>query len=152
MWWLWVQVAVSLVQCNACRLGPWLAGGGGLTILQDRHTDLVLTKPARADKREGPSGGACVLLLSASMVEGKVAVAGYVDLRGRVHGVGEAKAQVQHAHREGGGVDRLLVPMENYEALAEEEWSSEEEGAYYGGGGEGVRTLVDVLSRTVQPG
>lgn len=90
-----IDVAISFVALNAGALRSWVGGPGGRAGLWNTGQDLHVTYARLNVAKSGGSASACTALslvcwlAGRSVLEhdGKVAVTGCIDLRGRIHPV-----------------------------------------------------------------
>jgi len=109
-----IQAAMMVVRSRAEALG----------IAPDFHEtlDLHVHVPEGATPKDGPSAGAgmCTAIVSALTqvpVRANVAMTGEITLRGEVLPIGGLKEKLLAAQR--GGLDTVLIPIENAKDLAE---------------------------------
>ena len=109
-----IQAAMMVVRSRAVALGVDPA-------FHEKH-DLHVHVPEGATPKDGPSAGvgmctAIVSALTSVPVRANVAMTGEITLRGEVLPIGGLKEKLLAAQR--GGIDTVLIPIENEKDLAE---------------------------------
>ncbi len=109
-----IQAAMMVVRSRAASLGIDPA-------FHEKH-DLHVHVPEGATPKDGPSAGvgmctALVSTLTSVPVRANVAMTGEITLRGEVLPIGGLKEKLLAAQR--GGIDTVLIPIENEKDLAE---------------------------------
>ena len=148
---LTLQVAICFISINASKLAEYL-GSHAVPFLCDKFTDINLAEPSLDLIKEGPSAGACqalalCLLLGCSLLDGRVGLTGYVDLRGRIMMVSSVREKLQHA--KDNGLGRVIVPSKNLDTLKIEEWSDGEK-EYALDAVRGATSFINVMTHTLQ--
>jgi ATP-dependent Lon protease len=109
-----VDAAYSYVRARAAVIG--------IPDAEFRESDLHVHFPAGAIPKDGPSAGAAVTIVIASILSGRpvrrdLALTGEVTLRGKVLEIGGVKEKVLAAYR--AGLRHLVLPVSNQKDLRE---------------------------------
>ena len=138
---------------HAPVLARWFRPLSPVSCLHDRYTDINITSAALSSTTYGASGSACralatALLLGAKLIDGRVAVTGYIDLVGKVYSIDSVRVKILHCMK--AGFDRVVVPKDDLEELKKQGVFSEEERKYVDDAVRGASTFVDILEHTIQ--